>query len=742
MKEKNKKGITLIALVVTIIILLILVGVIFRTITGENGMFSRAEKSAFVAKMGAYKEQVDLYASWQITETLNTNIQWINSGEPLKIAIEQEVVSDIKPEDVNIAIEEIIDSITEEEKEYLVVYKGELYYVWNKEIPDNERKAKWCQQVGIKILKIVAPEGIEVRNGKYEFVNGVYLCTPNVASGFVKEKTRYLEVDSNGNLVPGNWITDKPTENWYDYKNQKWANIHVENNGSEIYYVWIPRYCFKLNHDMQRSDVKFIDLNNNFKDENDKQTLWAELEEQGYQVPEAFSFNGEELPGYWVMKYTAGDITVPSTVNYDMSVIQGVVTIRNITVNSNIVEENQITKYTIALNGKIIETISDSAKLDKIKDEIIQFSNLRVGNNTINVTALNADGGIVGSMTKEYAPAQINKPDLSGFNPQTTFYVTYDENGNEHSTIPITEKIPQYWYEYGESRWANIVTRNNGLETYYTWIPRYEFALDQTNQRSIVKFVSGSTTETTPGYQIPEAFTFNGQELTGFWSMKYTAGSEAAPRFETEMVATNSSIRTKGITGTALEDGQIYQYYINGQYKGQTTNSAETFEYTGLEAQKTYTILVEIRKQSTDEYLGSIVKQITTISANKPELTGFNPDCTYYVLYDEQGKESIGDKIKNDGSNMPNNWYDYTGSKWANILVEVNGKKTYYTWIPRYEFRITSSQYMQPAEARTEVRFLKGNSTDVATGYQIPEAFTFNGQEISGFWAMKYTAGE
>ncbi len=152
--------------------------------------------------------------------------------------------------------------------------------------------------------------------------------------------------------------------------------------------------------------------------------------------------------------------------------------------------------------------------------------------------------------------------------------------------------------------------------------------------------------------------------------------------------------------------------------------------------------MVEIRKQSTDEYLGSIVKQITTISANKPELTGFNPDCTYYVLYDEQGKESIGDKIKNDGSNMPNNWYDYTGSKWANILVEVNGKKTYYTWIPRYEFRITSSQYMQPAEARTEVRFLKGNSTDVATGYQIPEAFTFNGQEISGFWAMKYTAGE
>ena len=67
---------------------------------------------------------------------------------------------------------------------------------------------------------------------------------------------------------------------------------------------------------------------------------------------------------------------------------------------------------------------------------------------------------------------------------------------------------------------------------------------------------------------------------------------------------------------------------------------------------------------------------------------------------------------------------------------------TYYTWIPRYEFTITSSQYAQPAAGRTEVRFISGTSKETDIGYQIPEAFKFNEQELTGYWAMKYTAGE
>lgn len=245
--------------------------------------------------------------------------------------------------------------------------------------------------------------------------------------------------------------------------------------------------------------------------------------------------------------------------------------------------------------------------------------------------------------------------------------------------------------------------------------------------------------------------------------MKYTAGDEIAPRFDTEVAATSSSIRTKGITGTEItrlanlpeeqKINVIYNYYINGEYIGYKTSSEDQYEYINLQSNTKYTIQVEIRNSATDEYLGSVVKQITTIDANKPELEGFNTKerddsgnklpVTYYVLYDDAGNERIGDKIKNDGSNMPGGWYDYSKSKWANIVVTdgniENGEikdatlTTYYTWIPRYEFKIDSTQYQQLPTARTEVRFIGETETVASPGYQIPEAFTFNRTRINRF---------
>ena len=782
-KEKSR-GITLIALVITIIILLLLAGVTISAIV-NGGLITRAKEAKFKQKMAEFRDETNTYVAWQLTSwqmdgTLDTSTEKINAGEILKDAIDKEIVTDITKNDVTTNIEDVIKGISKSDKNLVVVYKGELCYVSSDKNKNNDKQVKWCNEMGIKVLEYKEPEGIVVKNGKYELVNGLYLCTPKLDEGFKSDRTRYLEVNSQGNLTPGKWIDQNPTESWYDYKNSKWANILVENNGSEIYYTWIPRYCFKLDQDNQTSDVKFIDTDNNYKDADGKVTPWEStdgvegLKDQGYQIPEAFTVQASatktyELSGYWVMKYTAGDISVPSTVSYDMSVSKGIINIKNISLNTSVTNSNPITTYTVALNGEVVQTINNASEVSNIGSKVIVLNNMKAGDNVINVTGLNAGGEVVGSMTKNYSPAVVNAPDLSGFNQDTTFYVTYDDNGKETSTTPISQAVPQYWYEYGESRWANIVTRNNGLETYYTWIPRYAFTLDQTNQKSTIKFITGTSTEAGGGYQIPDAFWFDkngngvqddGEQLTGFWAMKYTAGSEAAPRFDTEVMATSSSIKTKGVTGTAVENGQVYKYYINGEYKGQKTTATDTFEFAGLNSNTKYTILVEVR-DSSDEYVGSVVKQISTVDANKPELTGFNAAQTYYVLYDNDGNETIGDKVKNDGSNMPSNWYDYSSSRWANIVVtdgtvsggQITGatKTTYFTWIPRYEFKITSSQYQQPATARTEVRFLKETSKDTDAGYQIPDAFWFdknsngkedNGEQLTGYWAMKYTVGE
>lgn len=87
----------------------------------------------------------------------------------------------------------------------------------------------------------------------------------------------------------------------------------------------------------------------------------------------------------------------------------------------------------------------------------------------------------------KYVPP--GRPNLSGFNVNTTFYVTYDANGNEESIIPIGEKKPvSGWYDYDNQMWANVVTRNNGDEAYFVWIPRYMYKLNTETQRSDVKF--------------------------------------------------------------------------------------------------------------------------------------------------------------------------------------------------------------------------------------------------------------
>ena len=73
MKHKKNKvsGITLIALVVTIIVLLILAGVSIMMLTGDNGILSRAAKTKIMTELSGYKEELDLYKITKTSENIN-----------------------------------------------------------------------------------------------------------------------------------------------------------------------------------------------------------------------------------------------------------------------------------------------------------------------------------------------------------------------------------------------------------------------------------------------------------------------------------------------------------------------------------------------------------------------------------------------------------------------------------------------------------------------------------------------
>ena len=89
---------------------------------------------------------------------------------------------------------------------------------------------------------------------------------------------------------------------------------------------------------------------------------------------------------------------------------------------------------------------------------------------------------------------------------------------------------------------------------------------------------------------------------------------------------------------------------------------------------------------------------------------------------------------------MPEKWYDYENKKWANIVTKGKDKDgnelvTYWTYIPRYEYDVEGAYN----DAKiSETRFIPTTQTTADSGFVIPESFTFNGQQLAGFWVSKY----
>ena len=116
-------------------------------------------------------------------------------------------------------------------------------------------------------------------------------------------------------------------DNWYDYSAQKWANAVTKDSNGNItgYWVWIPRYAYKIEtnrytNTVGKISVKFLQGTTN-KDESNAEISTAYPETTGatmsaYVVHPSFIngtlnhyMNGEwykEISGYWVAKYPAG----------------------------------------------------------------------------------------------------------------------------------------------------------------------------------------------------------------------------------------------------------------------------------------------------------------------------------------------------------------------------------------------------------------------------------------------------
>ena len=139
METKENKGVTLIALAVTIIVMLILAGVIVSTLTGNSGITSNARLSKIMNELSKYKEEVELYKANKIVE----NEGFL--GESL-FAGKDSINYNIKSDEETGNIKSIIPNITDEYINILQIIKGELLIK-----SKDKKQIKAAQLVGIQV---------------------------------------------------------------------------------------------------------------------------------------------------------------------------------------------------------------------------------------------------------------------------------------------------------------------------------------------------------------------------------------------------------------------------------------------------------------------------------------------------------------------------------------------------------------------------------------------------------------
>ena len=117
--RENKKGITLVALVVTIVVLLILAGVSLNLLIGNNGIITRARQAKISNDLSSYKEQLAMFIAEKKVENSEFYESSLTAGK-------NNLYYNTKTSEDEKTIKDIIRDVKDEYLDSLEVIKGKL----------------------------------------------------------------------------------------------------------------------------------------------------------------------------------------------------------------------------------------------------------------------------------------------------------------------------------------------------------------------------------------------------------------------------------------------------------------------------------------------------------------------------------------------------------------------------------------------------------------------------------------
>ncbi len=301
MKKRESTGITLIALVITIIILLILAGISIATLTGQNGLVTKANTAKTETEEKSAKEKINLAILGSITEDQHLNIEdfekeierlggIVTEKTEETITVEMdgyEAIIDIKTKKI-VKFEPIKGlkpklDIKQEAKDTIVTITVEV--INQVEIVNS-----------ITITNLDTGKNLTgIVNGKKgtfdTTLNGFYKVEVNATTEGVQKTTIqtievnqipvtfsknhgridvvWLDINDNiiekpsepnlGNMTRVKWegtteVELQSNDGWYDYKEKEGKDENLEShwanakNTDGSYFVWIPRYAYRITY--------------------------------------------------------------------------------------------------------------------------------------------------------------------------------------------------------------------------------------------------------------------------------------------------------------------------------------------------------------------------------------------------------------------------------------------------------------------------------------------------------------
>ena len=544
-KKYDKKGITLIALVVTIVVLLILAGITISLVFGSNGVIQKAQDSKEQTKIGEMREKLEM-AKVPV---------YADGNGSYKV---QDYWGRIESE--GLIADKTVDIIDNGDGTYEVTttpgYVFEITVEPNKEIAENIIIGECIGKgenlsIGIRVVKKTT-NSIEIEvvraEGASNFKYSIKKQGEEYGAAEEKSETRHVFSGlTQGGIYTIKVEATKDGEQQIVEKTVQVGEIPLAIDGDVI---WTG---------------------------NGQASVRIYTEEEGYQIE--WQKNGIS-EGSWTREASGvKEKTITGLVNGDIiyaRLYDGTSSGKyaNIEVRDDIVPT-----ATIKLSGTAVEIGKP------LTAEVVQTDNESGININQTKWVLNTEAGNIGIEASKYTGGTFTKTSETITIPTTTggtYYLhvlTVDNAGNKKeiisSAVTIKSSIvggeynegkgvntPRYdenqmtpikwngsswvktagndpdWYDYTEKKWANAMTEDGSM---WVWIPRYAYSITSGYHSSStgnidVEFMKGLTNETSTGrksfdnvsgqgkWNIHPAFNY-GTAVSGLWVAKFEASN-------------------------------------------------------------------------------------------------------------------------------------------------------------------------------------------------------------------------